>query len=122
MDFAQIINELMVKNNYSNNKIYNLTGISDTTIKAYRDGTREPNLKNLNKLADLFSVTTDYLSGRDEPQKAPAVEAEDKELLEIIDKIKKLNEKGRKNITENLDNMLCNPANLIAAQRVKKRA
>ena len=39
-----------------------------TTYANYEQGTREPDNKTLNKLADYFQVSTDYLLGRDVPK------------------------------------------------------
>ncbi|MCM3512032.1 MULTISPECIES: helix-turn-helix domain-containing protein [Carnobacterium] len=41
--------------------------IARTTYANYEQGTREPDNKTLNKLADYFQVSTDYLLGRDVP-------------------------------------------------------
>lgn len=43
-------------------------GISERGYQNYELGTREPSLEILNKLADFFDVSTDYLLGRsDDP-------------------------------------------------------
>ncbi len=55
-------------------KIYSLTqrqvaeklGISQPSYIRYENGTSEPTLENLVKLADLFDVSTDFLLGRKE--------------------------------------------------------
>jgi transcriptional regulator with XRE-family HTH domain len=39
-------------------------GVSDRTIGMYEQERREPDLETLNKLADYFNVTSDYLLGR----------------------------------------------------------
>ncbi len=39
-------------------------GISQPSYIRYENGTSEPSLQNLSKLADLFDVTVDYLIGR----------------------------------------------------------
>ncbi|MBA4538120.1 helix-turn-helix transcriptional regulator [Bacillus aquiflavi] len=41
-----------------------LIGVARTTYTAYENGTKEPSLETVNKLADIFNVTTDYLQGR----------------------------------------------------------
>lgn len=42
--------------------------VARTTYANYEQGTREPDNKTLNKLADYFQVSTDYLLGRDVPK------------------------------------------------------
>lgn len=41
-------------------------GISQPSYVRYENGTSEPTLENLAKLADLFDVSADYLLGRKE--------------------------------------------------------
>lgn len=43
-------------------------GIARTTYSGYENGTREPDIETMIKIADFFSVTLDYLIGRtDDP-------------------------------------------------------
>ena len=42
--------------------------VARTTYANYEQVTREPDNKTLNKLADYFQVSTDYLLGRDVPK------------------------------------------------------
>ena len=39
-------------------------GVSHRTYQAYEYGKNEPKMSNLVKIAELFGVSTDYLSGR----------------------------------------------------------
>ncbi len=41
-------------------------GVSKASISGYEHATRNPSYKNLDKLADFFGVTSDYLLGREE--------------------------------------------------------
>lgn len=44
-------------------------GVARPTYTAYEVGSKQPPLETINKLADLFGVSTDYLLGRtDEPE------------------------------------------------------
>lgn len=42
-------------------------GISNPTINAWEAGRKTPSIESLEKMADLYQVTTDYLLGRPEP-------------------------------------------------------
>lgn len=42
-------------------------GISNPTINAWEAGRKTPSIEGLEKMADLYHVTTDYLLGRPEP-------------------------------------------------------
>lgn len=39
-------------------------GMAKTTLASYEQGKRQPDLETLSKIADRFSVTTDYLLGK----------------------------------------------------------
>jgi transcriptional regulator with XRE-family HTH domain len=67
--------------------IADLLGIARTTYTAYEKGTKQPPIETINKIADLFDVSTDYLSGRtDDPmtnksnEKTPEESFDDPEL------------------------------------------
>ena len=47
------------------------TGLSERLYQSYELGEKEPGLGNLNKLADYFEVSTDYLLGRTDNPKQP---------------------------------------------------
>lgn len=44
--------------------VANLIGVARPTYTAYENGTKEPPLDTLDKIADLFNVSIDYLHGR----------------------------------------------------------
>ena len=64
--------EIFIKNLTEQRKLNKLTqrqvakslGISQPSYVRYENGSAEPTLENLVKLADLFDVSVDYLLGR----------------------------------------------------------
>jgi HTH-type transcriptional regulator, competence development regulator len=44
--------------------VSDLLGTARTTYTAYENGTKQPPVEIINKIADLFDVSTDYLHGR----------------------------------------------------------
>jgi len=46
-------------------KIINVTKVS---VSGYENGNRSPDTETLQKIADFFDVSTDYLLGRDDPK------------------------------------------------------
>lgn len=44
-------------------------GVAQSTVGNWESGTREPNIETMEKLADFFNVTVDYLLGREEKNK-----------------------------------------------------
>lgn len=61
-------------------KLAQQIGIARTTYANYEQGLRDVDNKTLNKLADFFDVSTDYLLGRDIPQWATR-----KDILDLED-------------------------------------
>ncbi|MEK3762628.1 helix-turn-helix transcriptional regulator [Paenibacillus sp. FSL H7-0756] len=51
--------------------VADLVGIARPTYTAYENATKLPPIDTLNKLADIFDVDTDYLSGRSNIRKRP---------------------------------------------------
>lgn len=52
-------------------------GVSAGTIGMWESGAREPKtLEDLQRIADYFGVSVDYLLGRDDNKKAPTTEGE----------------------------------------------
>ncbi|UAC48588.1 helix-turn-helix transcriptional regulator [Bacillus aquiflavi] len=62
-----------------------LIGVARTTYTAYENGTKEPSLETVNKLADIFNVTTDYLQGRTDIRNFQQINEEKKSLFIIND-------------------------------------
>jgi transcriptional regulator with XRE-family HTH domain len=64
--------------------------VKNNTLSGYESGRREPDNQTLNKLADFYGVTSDYLIGRsDEPtltgKEDKALTEEAKEYLKILE-------------------------------------
>ena len=53
-------------NKFTQRQVADNLGISQPSYIRYENGTSEPNLTSLSKLADLFDVSVDYLLGRTE--------------------------------------------------------
>lgn len=77
-------------------------GVAPQTIYKYEKGINEPDLKTINKIAEYFNVTTDYLLGRtDNPSEkkykhldntligrvSTKIEKMDDDELELLDKL-----------------------------------
>lgn len=61
------IQNLRRQANMSQFQLAKVLGIAASTLGMYETGKREPSLKVLNRIADYFNVSTDYLLGRSEP-------------------------------------------------------
>ena len=60
-------------------------GISNPTINAWEAGRKTPSIEGLEKMADLYQVTTDYLLGRPEPFSSDPSTELSPDLIKIFD-------------------------------------
>ena len=82
-----IIEGLCESNGIKPGKLCSELGISRGTLSDLKAGrTKKLSADNAQKIADYFSVTTDYLYGREEKEKLPA--DEDQELNELLERLK----------------------------------
>jgi transcriptional regulator with XRE-family HTH domain len=64
MSFALMLNQLREQNHLSQKDISNYLGITRQAVASYELAKREPDYEVLQKLADYFGVSVDYLLGR----------------------------------------------------------
>ena len=55
------LKELRKSNNLTRKQASTRLGVSESTIGMYENGSRQPTLENLRKIANLYKTTTDYL-------------------------------------------------------------
>ena len=58
------IRELRQNNNMTMKALGSALSIAESTVSAYENGKREPDIDTLLRIADYFGVTLDYLTGR----------------------------------------------------------
>jgi transcriptional regulator with XRE-family HTH domain len=63
MDTSEVIRSLRIKNNLSSKELSKILNISESSVSLYESGKRKPSLGLIIKIADYFSVSTDYLLG-----------------------------------------------------------
>lgn len=73
MTFAERVKELRTKRGWTQRYLAQKLGVSRSTIAGYEapSKSREPSNETLNKLAQLFNVSTDYLLGRTDDPRPP---------------------------------------------------
>ena len=64
--FRKNIYELRKLNRFTQREVAQRLGISQPSYIRYEDGSAEPTLENLVKIADLYDVSVDFLLGRKE--------------------------------------------------------
>lgn len=78
------ISELRKQAGMSQFQLAKVLDIAASTLGMYETGKREPSLKVMQRIADYFGVTTDYLLGRPEEKKekdSNSVDLADKKAL-----------------------------------------
>ena len=63
--------------------------ISPSSVGMWEQGRREPDLDNLNRIADLFNVSTDYLLGRKVFDNNTPLSEEQRMILNIFGRLNK---------------------------------
>ena len=56
-------------------------GVARSTICQYESGRREPDNETLQRLADFFNVSVDYLLGREQPVEKQEISVPDKDVM-----------------------------------------
>jgi transcriptional regulator with XRE-family HTH domain len=67
--FAQRLKSARKKKNYSQIQVFEHTGINNKTLSGYEKGKSQPDFDSLTKLCTLYEVSTDWLLGKDIPNK-----------------------------------------------------
>lgn len=85
--------------------------VSAPSVSNWESEKTRPTHDNLEKLADLYGVSVDYLLGRDvpaEPQKEKPVENDglDMDEAKLLALFRQLNTEGRERLLENADDMV----------------
>ncbi len=65
MYIGERIRYLREKNGYTQEKLEEITDIQKGTISKYENSHNSPSAENIEKIADAFNVSVDYLFGRD---------------------------------------------------------
>ncbi|MFW6047190.1 MAG: helix-turn-helix domain-containing protein [Candidatus Woesearchaeota archaeon] len=90
-EFPNRLKELRGEKNITQNKLAEHLGVSRSTIAGYETGKRKPEYETLQKLANYFSVSVDYLIGNtDEMKPAQKIKqaiSDDPELVDFWDKL-----------------------------------
>lgn len=90
----EVFEQLLQKHGVSPYKVSKDTGVTQTSLSNWKTGKSTPTTKTLQRLADYFGVTLDYLmTGKEEPkEKAPELTSRDerdiaKDLNNIMEKL-----------------------------------
>ena len=88
---ARRLKELRFKNGITQSEFARAIGVAQQTVGGWEKNYSSPNYELLDKIADYFNVTTDYLLGRD-VKSPPPLSLDQRNLLSGFDD---LNDAGR---------------------------
>ena len=105
---GDILKYLRKQHNLTQQEVAQALSIARSTYTSYENNTRSPDYDSLLKLADFFSVTTDFILGRTNlyQKTSPAKTPQDKELTETINHllfVRELNEKDYEYIVKQVE-------------------
>ena len=86
----EVFEQLLQKHGVSPYKVSKDTGVTQTSLSNWKTGKSTPTTKTLQRLADYFGVTLDYLmTGQEEPkEKSPELTARDeKDITKTLNKV-----------------------------------
>lgn len=81
----EVFEQLLQKYKITAYKVAKEAGVTQTALSNWKTGKSTPTTKTLQKLADYFGVTIDYLmTGKEEEEKEPQLKPKDKKDIEEI--------------------------------------
>lgn len=78
------LKELREAAGYSQYSFAREFGVAQSTVGGWEAGKREPNFETIQRIADFFGVSVDYLLGRADEKKEPALTKKDERDIEKI--------------------------------------
>jgi len=92
-NIGERIKELRIKNNMTQNDLASVVGLTATGISYWESGKANPDIKSINKLADYFNVSIDYIYG-----KKDISESNDEEMEILFRKASELKDEDKEKI------------------------
>ncbi len=88
----EVFEQLLQKNGVTPYKVAKEAGVTQTALSNWKSGRSTPTTKTLQKIADYFGVTIDYLmNGEDDAEKEPQLKPRDeKDIKEILSSTEQL--------------------------------
>lgn len=82
----EVFEQLLQKYGISAYKVAKEAGVTQTALSNWKNGRNTPSTPTLQKIADYFGVSIDYLmTGKDDPEKEPKLKPKDqKNIKEIL--------------------------------------
>lgn len=112
MDIGVMITTLRKEFNLTQKDLSDYLNLSTGTISNYENGVHYPDLITLDKLADLFQVTTDYLLGRTNfrcpPELLDKYRTADGNVCDLANRFLKMDNQTRHSVQQYMDYVATN--------------
>ncbi|KJS67140.1 MAG: hypothetical protein JL50_08915 [Peptococcaceae bacterium BICA1-7] len=105
MNLAKRLKELRESKNLSQRQLAKLLNVAPSTLAMYEVDKREPDFDTLKKIANFFSVTTDYLLGiTDTPSRSttPKTQSVEEQIMAILGMYNDLTQEEKKILAEDM--------------------
>ncbi|TGK06548.1 XRE family transcriptional regulator [Leptospira fletcheri] len=103
--FPERLKELRIQKGFSQEELAALVGLHKNHIGRYERGDSQPTADKIRKLADVLSVSGDFLLGNTTEDQAK-VQIGDRDLLNLFSEVEKLSTEDKEKVTDFLDAFL----------------
>jgi transcriptional regulator with XRE-family HTH domain len=106
MAIGNKIRRLRQDRNWSQTQLAQKIDINKRFISAYETGKSKPSAKTLQKLAEVFSVSVDYLLSDEQTKNLASVSITDKTLLEYFEEVQQMSEADQQAVKTMLEALI----------------
>ena len=101
--FIKKLSILLEENNTTQRELAEKINVTEVTISRYLSGERSPRIDIVNKIAEFFKVSVDYLLGRTDIRSTSSSEEVDEEFAALYRGYQTLNETDKSILKATLD-------------------
>lgn len=85
----EVFEQLLQKNGVTSYKVAKEAGVTQTALSNWKSGRSTPTTKTLQKIADYFGVTIDYLmTGKETEKETPLTSRDERDIEKILENTK----------------------------------
>ena len=110
MDFSERLKELRIKNDMQQNQLSELVNLKPSAISKYENGSTQPSIDMLIKLADIFNVSLDYIVGKSSIPNPYTTDNVSPKEFDLVVRFRRLSAENKIRIDERISTMLDNQA------------
>ncbi len=108
MDFSTRLKELRTDNDMLQSDLAEKLNLKSSAISKYEKGLTQPSIETIKKLAEIFSVTIDYLVGASDIKNPYDVNRITPNEADLVDRFRRLSYENKIRIDERIKTMIEN--------------